>query len=516
MWTKLRYSGTSAQEPVNHSSNPLGEQILDGILSTGFLPPWDDDFISAGQLGDDDSGFRNHDLSILDLPAFPEIENVTDSGRNASGQGHLNDQSLSWPCASPAKRPRAEGLPVHLLTQHYSRTLAGRFSFKQTDWTFYTYFFHRFAASHPWVNSAILAWTSVNLFYTGNSASLDESLQLYDESLTMLRRNFGIHVHDLGAGTVPDILAPADDDDMDSIFVACFFLALFNLIAARPNHLRDLLRLIAQFLRNLDVRSGMTGVQSRVASWFCIMDGKASAFQRGEGLVLKAMGDQDSLISAVRSSFATLQQAYSVTYPKEERAKDEAQLPLLEMMLLLSSLLHQISEVKHCNPNEDDVSHIRATLDCHKHTINSVFSKCGYEGRNRSTFLVVSALYHSVEISFSRSLQPTDLRHAATQHAASIIHIAQKLKGVQPKELSLSPPPTKIWPLPLVMAAIEVSDIIYREWSIDMLSNYEANAGDHYSHARRFVEAVCRREDGENKRLDWEIIMQELMDGLVI
>ncbi|KAL1889489.1 hypothetical protein Sste5346_008867 [Sporothrix stenoceras] len=57
------------------------------------------------------------------------------------------------------------------------------------------------------------------------------------------------------------------------------------------------------------------------------------------------------------------------------------------------------------------------------------------------------------------------------------------------------------------MAAIEVDDIIYREWAIDRLKSYEKVGGDHYVHATKFVELMCATEDKAMTRVDWEPIM---------
>lgn len=66
------------------------------------------------------------------------------------------------------------------------------------------------------------------------------------------------------------------------------------------------------------------------------------------------------------------------------------------------------------------------------------------------------------------------------------------------------------------MAAIEVDDIIYREWAIDRLRSYEKVGGDHYVYATKFVELVCATEDKAMARVDWEPMMATVRDGLTI
>ncbi|CAI7654699.1 unnamed protein product [Penicillium manginii] len=306
------------------------------------------------------------------------------------------------------------------------------------------------------------------------------------------------------------------DDDRDALFVACFFLALLDLALARSQPLMITIRFIASILQTPEFKDRMTGVQARVLSWFCILDGKASAFQPGDGFILQAIGSEEKIVELVRVSSTTLQDAYSITYPEEERQSDERQHPLLELMLRLSFLLHMITSIKSNTPDRNIVKDIRDKLDLYCQAIDQDIASSSQEGRNQCTNLVLRALYHSVEISYSRCLVYSDKRHAADRHARDIIRMTQQLKTLRPVGSKMTPPPTKFWPLPLVMAAIEVEDPIYREWAVRMLADYETVGGDHYSWSRKFVEAMCEREDHFAQRLDWSSILADIKDGLVI
>jgi hypothetical protein len=66
------------------------------------------------------------------------------------------------------------------------------------------------------------------------------------------------------------------------------------------------------------------------------------------------------------------------------------------------------------------------------------------------------------------------------------------------------------------MAAIEVEDLIYREWAIRMLEVYQDVAGDNYFWSKKFVEAVCEREYQASARINWDFVLRELKDELVI
>ena len=151
--------------------------------------------------------------------------------------------------------------------------------------------------------------------------------------------------------------------------------------------------------------------------------------------------------------------------------------------------------------------------------IQNIATTKTFQGRTQSTWLVLQALYSAVEISFSRAFHPLAPRCSADAFATTIIRVTQKLHALRASgggESASSPPPTKIWPLPLVMAAIEVRDPIYREWAQRKMESYEANGGDHYKFARQFVDKMCEAEDAAGRRLDFTAITPKVQIGLII
>lgn len=79
-----------------------------------------------------------------------------------------------------------------------------------------------------------------------------------------------------------------------------------------------------------------------------------------------------------------------------------------------------------------------------------------------------------------------------------------------------TPPPTKIWPLPLVVAAIEVKDVVYREWALMKLEIYVGVGGYQYRDAKAFVEAVISTEEKMGKRVDLGDVLCNLNPGLIV
>jgi hypothetical protein len=66
---------------------------------------------------------------------------------------------------------------------------------------------------------------------------------------------------------------------------------------------------------------------------------------------------------------------------------------------------------------------------------------------------------------------------------------------------SIEPPRTKVWPLPLILTAIEVRDPVYREWVIDRMVSY-IGAGLQYVRSLEFIERPCEREDSIGQRVN--------------
>lgn len=138
-----------------------------------------------------------------------------------------------------------------------------------------------------------------------------------------------------------------------------------------------------------------------------------------------------------------------------------------------------------------------------------------FEGRNRPTWLVLQALYNAIEIAFSRAFFPTLPRHSADIYAIKTIRFAQQLNTLRNTPYS-NPPQTKIWPLPIVLAAIEVRDPIYGEWVLEKMRGYETTSGDHYVYAKKFIEKMWEAEGIAGRRVDYDVVMREVKDGLVI
>lgn len=120
--------------------------------------------------------------------------------------------------------------------------------------------------------------------------------------------------------------------------------------------------------------------------------------------------------------------------------------------------------------------------------------------RNRvlSTFLTTAAFYHATRIYHSRAFEMDAALYSADTHATALILITDRFY----KELKYSkrdPPPTKMWPIPLLMAAIEAKDPIYRDWAMRKIADYSAS-GEHFSKSILVIERVWEMESSKGRR----------------
>jgi hypothetical protein len=131
-----------------------------------------------------------------------------------------------------------------------------------------------------------------------------------------------------------------------------------------------------------------------------------------------------------------------------------------------------------------------------------------------SIYLTANALFHAVHIYASRVYRPTDAAYADTPHAEDIIGITRRFYN-KLKRPRTEAPPTKIWPIPLIMAAIEAKDPIYRDWALQLIKDC-SQAGKHYVNACAFVEKVHAAEEGTGCRANLSQIAQDMGDNFVI
>ncbi|KAF5656976.1 hypothetical protein FCIRC_13410 [Fusarium circinatum] len=404
-----------------------------------------------------------------------------------------------------------------VLAQHYTQNLASKYSSKGQTWNNHTYFFNRFNSSHSFVISLLYAWTAAHLHCNGTLASESSALEHYEKSLVALGDQLGVHNEIGGMGeelsqTWPQLIIR--DDDLDAVSVTLYFLAWTDLLLSRKASLKRMLSLEACLLESRGHGDQSQSVYGRMAVWFCFLDARAALFSQADDRIIQCLGNDLGLMFAVDKSYNFLQQEYTLLYPNEERRWDEAHRPLYVATCRLVALLGMISRGDRTTVDENQEASTRASLDDINQGLASITKEKAAENKVLSIFLTANALFHAVHIYASRIYQPEDIMYAETAHAEDIISITRRFYS-KLKRPRTEAPPTKIWPIPLIMAAIEAKDPIYRDWALQLIKDC-SQAGKHYVNACAFVEKVHAAEEGTGCRADLSQIAQEMGDDFVI
>ncbi|KKP01030.1 hypothetical protein THAR02_06852 [Trichoderma harzianum] len=422
---------------------------------------------------------------------------------------------LSTP-SSDYQSPGSKSLSTisdHVLAQHYTQSLTSKYSSKEQGWNNHTYFFNRFNSTHSFVVSSLYAWTAAHLFCSGRLQSEAIAMDHYSKSLVGIRDQLGIHLLEENETEIASqmwLRFLARDDDLDAVAVTLYFLAWTDLLLSRQASLRRMLNLEATLL-DLSGHDQSHTLYVRMAVWFCFLDARAALFGQGNDRIIQSMGDDSGLMRAVEASYDFLQNEYSLLYPEEERRRDEAHKPLYVATCRLVALLGKLSR------NSGDTTeecHVMASLRDIQRNIESISEEKAVENKVFSTYLTTSALFHAVEIYASRVYQPNESLYAKSNHAEKIITITSQFCR-RLKRPRTEAPPTKIWPVPLIMAAIEAKDWIYRDWALQQTKSYYS-AGKHFVNACTFVEKVHAAEEATGCRCNLHQIAEDMGDDFVI
>ncbi|KAF5652158.1 allantoate and ureidosuccinate permease [Fusarium sp. NRRL 25303] len=469
---------------------------------------------------DASDSFEPSSLAMLDATAMPWMDGVFDSypdqqwdlspesaiiynstaqlwlpQTDSPGQISTDFNAGSLSSSSP------QTVSDRVLAQHYTQNLASKYSSKGQTWNNHTYFFNRFNSSHSFVISALYAWTAAHLHCNGTLASESSALEHYEKSLVALGDQLGIHLaigaedQEIGQ-TWPQCITR--DDDLDAVSVMLYFLAWTDLLLSRRASLKRMLSLEACLLESRGHGDQSQSVYGRMAVWFCFLDARASLFSQGDDRIIQCLGNDLGLMFAVDKSYNFLQQEYTLLYPKEERRWDEAHRPLGDCTMV----------------EESQEASTAASLNNIKEGLSSISEEKAAENKVLSIFLTANALFHAVHIYASRTYRDTEPLYTETAHAEDIIGITRRFY-FKLKRPRTEAPPTKIWPIPLIMAAIEAKDPIYRDWALQLIKDC-SQAGKHYVNACTFVEKVHAAEEDTGCRVNLSQIAQDMGDDFVI
>ena len=109
---------------------------------------------------------------------------------------------------------------------------------------------------------------------------------------------------------------------------------------------------------------------------------------------------------------------------------------------------------------------------------------------------------------------PEAILYSANSDAMAVILTTEKLYRLL-KYPKTEPPPTKFWPIPLLMAAIEAADPIYRDWALRKMTDY-SSAGEYFRKSLGLVEKIWEVEGKGGRRADFAGVIRAMGDDLVV
>lgn len=378
------------------------------------------------------------------------------------------------------------------LERHYLANLTGAFSSKRREWTFYTYIYNHYVSSYKFLRSAIYAWSSADFYFTNSTDGPEDAYSRYILTLNEMAEWLAdrLKIKQLGTNDVFSLLSTISsnikefrDEDLDALFSSFYFLAQFDVVFCRLNELLHLLDCLAKFIRRASTYQLPRGVHARVCSWLAVLDAKASLFGNSGGNLCDALSDI-GLFQTLNASHNLLKREYDLEYPIEQEQEDRQHFPLLFAFLKLVSLLRDISRYDGINKDSQPLPSSLEELNNIENILNNSNTK-PQSRRVKYTAQVIKTMIHTIRIYYRRVLSPNSPRLAF--EAEEIIRITEEFI----RETGF-PPRTKIWPLPVVLAGIEVDDNVYLSWLIKNLSEF--SRGDHYRRCSELILEVRNRE----------------------
>lgn len=98
----------------------------------------------------------------------------------------------------------------------------------------------------------------------------------------------------------------------------------------------------------------------------------------------------------------------------------------------------------------------------------------------------------------NRIIEPSVRTDSESQEAAhQLTHIARRLRQAKYRQT----PRTLIWPFPIFIAAIEITDEIDQDWALGYLTEL-SDWGNNMKKAKDLLERVLERQKAEGKRVN--------------
>ncbi len=132
--------------------------------------------------------------------------------------------------------------------------------------------------------------------------------------------------------------------------------------------------------------------------------------------------------------------------------------------------------------------------------------------RTSFRYLTVTSLHYSAIILLNRVLEPNVRTDEESQLAAhAICKIAHQLRRTG----CLRTPRSLVWPLPIFIAGIETTDVVYQDWILEYIGEME-DWGPNMKSMGLLLRKIITRQERENRRVKVRDVMEDFDLGIIL
>ncbi|KAH8693890.1 hypothetical protein BGW36DRAFT_429917 [Talaromyces proteolyticus] len=274
------------------------------------------------------------------------------------------------------------------------------------------------------------------------------------------------------------------------------------------------------------IKENLGTLESRLLIWLAHFDLRYSLFSSRRSPdnlfnILVGLGAFPFLRS-YPEGHSYLSPCFGNKYPRKELEEDLVQEPCHAMCDQIFAIMGRINAFASWNEEhqqyfewDNTLKELRtAKIEVLQAQIAKIRAECALLMREQQDskaidrslfhFLTVETLHKSATIMLNRVVEPDVRTDPESQEAATqIILITQRFRKLNYLQFPRS---SHTWPLPIFIAGIEITDVIYQDWIITFLTELEP-LGTHIRKTRDLLERITLEQEKKGKRVDVQYVM---------
>ncbi len=566
----------ASQFPTSQEQVRWSVQSTSNSLERNFLRLGTSDIMALSNSFRDESAYKVVTPTTIIQPTQSESTSVTnttspDNGFEELGFFDFDTVSLDssmWTISPQVSQIYGNSHGTMPFLDNYESSMPALLTSKTSPWNPYNYMLNsaRLNPDSP-LRQGILCWTcsyiacqeqnaaySGSIYYVAASTSVSaliSELSTSQKSLAVMRK-------DLQAS-----------ERLYMLLSTTFFLSHCDLMLCDYKSLHDRLESIKSLFENRwqELRPKLGSLERRLLIWLAYLDLRSSLFG-GWSAKPAAEGKQRNLLNvlvkldafrslrSLKPGRSYLSDCFGDNYPKKEVEEDLMQEPCHRKCDDILAILSNINDFEDWNDEfyehghgdimvqelrdakiqalQGNISRVRAvSLSTYFRFLDSlgrcrtaltISQECmiifrGSSSKTKDTIerttfhaLTVTALHLSATIMLNRIVNPNVRTDSESQSASrELVQISYRLR----KTKYLRAPRSLIWPLPIFIAGIEITDEIYQEWIISYMKELE-QWGPHIKKTRELLERIIRRQERERRRVRVRDAMEDFGATIIV